>query len=255
MIHNLIKERLNKHLPAIGVALPFAAPQLVELIGYAGFHWVLIDCEHGPMNLETVEVMIRAAEWAGITPVIRPCRNEPEEILHYLDMGAHGIYVPKIETRADAEAAAECARYYPQGNRGLAQYARWARAGREGPMPKLMINANNNILVFALIESVKGVENIDEITKVPGIDVIAVGPADLSQSMRLPGEITHPEVLKAVEHVLDHAIKAGKHPSFGAATPDDAKKWISRDVLCLTIGAQALIVGGGRNFLKNADIA
>jgi 4-hydroxy-2-oxoheptanedioate aldolase len=253
-MNNLVKERLEKHLPAMGVALPFAAPQLVELVGYAGFHWVLIDCEHGPMNLETVETMIRAAERAGITPVVRPDRNEPETILHYLDMGAQGIYVPKVESRAEAEAAAQSARYFPQGSRGLAQYARWARAGVDGPLPELMKRANETILVFALIESVRGVENIDEIARTPGIDVIAVGPADLSQSMGFPGEIAHPEVLKAVEHVLTRAIQAGKHPSFGAAAPEDARKWIDRGVLCLTMGAQALIVGGGRSFLKNAGI-
>jgi 4-hydroxy-2-oxoheptanedioate aldolase len=236
----------------MGVALPFAAPQLVELVGYAGFHWVLIDCEHGPMNLETVETMIRAAEWAGITPVVRPEKNDPATILHYLDMGAQGIYVPKIECKEEAEAAAQSARYFPQGSRGLAQYARWARAGSRGPIPELMRQANENILVFALIESVKGIDKIDEIAAVPGIDVIAVGPADLSQSMGLPGEITHPQVLEAVEHILARALKAGKYPSFGAATPDEAKKWFSREVYCLTMGAQALIVGGGRAFLKNA---
>jgi 4-hydroxy-2-oxoheptanedioate aldolase len=251
---NLIKERIKQCKPAIGVAVPFAAPQLIELIGYAGFHWVLIDCEHGPMNLETVETMIRAAEWVGITPVVRPDRNDPSTILHYLDMGAQGIYVPKVESRSDAELAAHCARYYPVGSRGLAQYARWAQAGRNGPIPELMKQANEDVVVFALVESVEGVENIDEIVSVPGIDFIAVGPADLSQSLGLPGEINHPNVLSAVEHVLERAKRGGKYPSFGGATPEDVKKWISRDVYCLTIGAQALIVGGGRAFLKSAGI-
>ena len=110
----LAKLRLREGKSLLGVHIPFPLPAVVELAGTAGFHWVLIDCEHGPMNHETVETMIRAAESAGITPIVRPPRNEAASILRYLEMGAQGVFVPNVQSRSVAGADVRNAKFNPR---------------------------------------------------------------------------------------------------------------------------------------------
>src|SRR5262245_13780855 len=117
MRDNTTLARLRAGQPAFGVSSQQPAPALVEIAGLAGFHFVMLDCEHGSMGLETLEHLMRAAELAAITPVVRVSRNEPDLILRCLDAGAHGIQVPNVNTGDEARKAAEAARYHPLGRR------------------------------------------------------------------------------------------------------------------------------------------
>jgi 4-hydroxy-2-oxoheptanedioate aldolase len=254
MQRNRAKDRLREGKPILGVHLPFVAPGIVELVGAAGFHWVLIDCEHGPMDLETTETLIRAAEWAGITPIVRPPRNEASTILRYLDMGAQGIFVPNVHTKVDAEAAVRSAKYYPLGQRGLGGYGRWARRSLSTPLPELVREANENTIVTVLVESVKGVENLHEILSVPGIDVIDVGPADLSQSLGVPGELDNPKVQSCVRGALEKITKAGRTAGYGVANAEQAREHLERGVRSILIGAYTLFLGAGRDFVKGTGV-
>ena len=251
---NIAKQRLREGKSILGVHIPFAAPAVVELAAAAGFHWVLIDCEHGPMNEETVETMIRAAEWAGITPVVRPPRNEGPTILRYLDMGAQGIFVPNVQSKTDAEAAVRYAKFHPYGQRGLGPYARWARGTGSQPLPDMIGRANENVMVTLLVESVEGAEKLDEILNVAGVDVIDIGMADLSQSLGLPGRVSDAKVQACANQAFDRIVKAGRAAGCGATTPDQAKRLLDRGLRSILVGADALLLEAGRAFVRGTGV-
>lgn len=252
-IVNTAKERLRAGKPIVGVGMTFPSPAVVELCAYAGFHFVRIDCEHGPMGPVEAEQMVRAAEAAGITPIARPPANAFHEILRLLDAGVQGVLVPHIETKEDAEAAAKAARYYPQGERGMAG-ARWSRYGTSGPMTELIKQANDAVLVMALLESAKGAENIDEILAVPGIDVVWIGHMDLSQSLGVPAQASLPVVQERVDRIVDRSLKAGKYVGMLAPDAATARQLLDRGVQIIEFGASQLLVGAGRAALRELSL-
>jgi 4-hydroxy-2-oxoheptanedioate aldolase len=192
---------------AIGAALNFHAPPLVELMGALGFDWVFIDCEHGSMNESEVEHLVRAAEAFDITPLARVEANSAPRILRLLDRGVMGIIVPHVATREDAEAIVNACKYYPDGGRSSAANYRTNNYGVGRTIRQFYDDANREIMVIALVESVEGVENIGSIVSVKGLDATFVGPADLAQSMGMPSQ---DKVDKAIEKIVDTTLKAGK---------------------------------------------
>ncbi len=177
-----------------------ADPAVVELIGLAGFDAAFIDMEHTTFDLETVGNMIRAAELVGITPVIRVPDNNPKHILRLLDAGAQGIYVPHIASAADARAAVEAVRYPPLGARGMAGASRAADYGHT-PLAEHMRTSNDEVLLAVMIEDLAAVEDIEAIANTPGVDLVAVGPSDLSRALGVAGEPNHPTLAQAVDRI------------------------------------------------------
>ncbi len=210
MKKNRMKEKLFSGKPSFGVTLTFPSPQLVEIFGRLGFDWVMIDCEHGSISYENVELMVMAAEAAGITAVARPSTNSPDAILRLLDRGAMGIQVPHVNNPTEARQAVEAVKYYPLGKRGLAAGIRAANYGLGISMAEYAEEANRETLVCIQLEEEEAIKNLDEILKVPGIDVFFVGPSDLSQSLGLPGRSDHPKVIAAMEEVFARIKAAGK---------------------------------------------
>jgi 4-hydroxy-2-oxoheptanedioate aldolase len=249
-IVNTAKERLKSGKPVVGVGITFPSPAVAEMCGYAGFDFVRIDCEHGPMGPVEAEQMVRAAEAAGITPLARPPANNPHEILRLLDAGVQGLLVPHIESKEDAQAAAKASRYYPQGERGMAG-ARWSHHGAAGPMTEMIKQANDAVLVMALLESARGADEIDEIVAVPGIDVIWIGASDLSQSLGLPAQVNHPTVQKYIDRIVDRSLKAGKYVGMLAPDAAAARQLLDRGLMLIEFGASQLFVGAGRAVLKD----
>ncbi|MHB1416252.1 MAG: HpcH/HpaI aldolase family protein [Chloroflexota bacterium] len=249
-IVNKAKERLRAGKPIVGVGFTFASPTLIELCAYAGFHFVRIDCEHGPMDPAITEDLVRTAEAAGITPIVRPPFNSSHEILRYLDTGAQGVLVPHIETRADAEAAAKSARYFPQGERGMAG-GRWSRYLTAGTLPDLIKQVNDAVLLMALVESKNGVDNLDEILAVPGIDAIQVGHNDLSQSLGLPALVNEPIVQEHINRIIDKSLAAGKYVGMLAADAAAAHKLLDRGVQIVEMTANKLFFDSSRAILKD----
>jgi 4-hydroxy-2-oxoheptanedioate aldolase len=250
IIASALKERLRAGKPVVGVSFTFPSPAMMEMCAYAGFHFARIDCEHGPMDPIAAEHMVRAAEATGITPIVRVPVNASHEILRYLDTGAQGVLVPHIETRADAEAAARSVRFHPRGERGLAG-ARWAGFGAVRPLDQLIAEANDAMLLMALIESAKGVDNLDEILAVTDVDAVQIGPADLSQSLGLAAQITHPVVQEHIDRVIDKSLAAGKYVAFGARDLQAARELIDRGVQIVELSASQIFLGAGRAFLRD----
>jgi 4-hydroxy-2-oxoheptanedioate aldolase len=214
---NAMKEQIARGEPAFGVSLMFPSPQLVEMVAYAGFDWVLIDCEHGSIGLADVEVMAMAADASGITAIGRPRSNSTADIQSIMDRGVKGVQVPHVNTREDAERVVAAVKFGPGAGRGLAAGTRPDRWGLGAKMTDFVAEANAASLVCVQIEHAEAVANIDDLLGVEGIDVYFIGPSDLSQSMGHPGDPKAAPVAAAIESTLARIRAAGHAPGMPAA--------------------------------------
>ncbi len=245
---NRMKEKLLSGRPAVGVSVMFPAPQLVEMLGYLGFDWVLLDCEHGSLSPADVEAMAMAAEAAGITPIARPQINTPEAILQVMDRGAMGVQVPHVNTAAEARRAVEAVKFHPLGTRGLAAGTRPARYGLGLSTGQYIQEANRETLVCVQLEEMEALDNLGEILGVEGVDVIFVGPSDLSQSLGLPGRSDSPKVRGAMERAFATVVGAGR--AAGTTGDMEAIRRFSRQgVRYLYTHVPRLLATGSREFL------
>lgn len=183
--------------------------QITEILGILGFDYILFDCEHSAMGFETIANLVMAAEFRGITPLVRLPKNEPDLILHFLDTGALGIVVPDLNSVEEAQKAVRGAKYPPQGERGLAP-VRVADYGLKYPLGDYPLIGNEQTMVIGIVESREGIKNIDGILSVEGIDAMFIGTIDLSLSLGVPGKTNHPLVLEAVETVISAGKKFNK---------------------------------------------
>ena len=218
MRENTMKKKLQHGQPVFGSMITFPSPVVVEMLGYLGYDWVLIDNEHGNITVDLAEDMIRAAEYSGTAPIVRPVGNRPEIISPFLDRGAWGVQVPHVNTPEEARAAVSAVKYYPEGERGLFSGGRPAEYGFSGATPDYVADANRNTLVCLMLEEVEAIENIQELVEVPGVDVYFIGAGDLSQSMGYPGQQTHPEVQALVEKGVQQIAASGI--TAGCSCPD-----------------------------------
>ncbi len=201
-------------------------PQIVEIIGLAGFDAAFIDMEHTSFDLHDVQAMVMAAERVGVTPIVRTPGFDPAFILRLLDMGVQGIQVPHVSSVETARAAVAAVRYPPLGERGMAAASRAADYGKT-PLLDHMARSNREIILACMIEDMAAVECIDQLAAVEGVDLFAVGPSDLSRSLGVSGQPDHPRLVAALDRVRD-AVKQGNGgarlaiPLGHAAFPRDA---------------------------------
>lgn len=222
MIQNKLKKKLNEGKAAIGTFIVCNAPDLVEIAGLSGFDFVIIDNEHGPMRAESSQHLIRAAEVRDITPIIRIPDRLESTILHALDIGAHGIQVPQVNDAKVAKEIIERSKYEPIGKRGLA----FPRSADYGlcDISNYTNSANEETLIIAHCENKTCLENLEEICKIPEVDVIFLGPYDMSQSMGVTGQVTHELVEGAAKKVLEVTRKYNKIAGIFAGNGEIAKK-------------------------------
>jgi 4-hydroxy-2-oxoheptanedioate aldolase len=221
MINNRLKRALKEGKVVIGTFIASAAPEFVEIIGISGFDFVVIDTEHGPLSLETTGNLIRAAELRGLTPIIRIRENSETMILRALDIGAHGVQIPQIRTKGDADNAVQWAKYHPVGKRGVAM-PRAIDFGVNDLLESYRISNEETMLVVNC-ESEEGYNNLDEILSVPEIDVLFLGPFDMSQSFGLPLQFGHPKMIEVVDEFCRKTKNAGKIAGIHTATAEQAK--------------------------------
>ena len=204
MRENTLKQQLYAGKAAFGVMCTFPSPPVVEMLGYLGFDWILLDNEHGSITVDSAESCIAAAELSGAAPIVRPVGIKPELITPFLDRGAWGVQVPHVNTADEARAIVDAVKYGPEGHRGLFSGGRPARYGLQGNTADYAQEANRQTLVCIMIEEVEAIENLPEMVKVPGVDVYFIGSGDLSQSMGYTGQQEHPDV----QHMMERGIKA-----------------------------------------------
>ncbi|WAK03679.1 HpcH/HpaI aldolase family protein [Methylobacter sp. YRD-M1] len=231
---NKLKHALHNGQAVYGLLNSIPAPLLVEMIGYAGYDFVILDLEHVNTNPETLENMIRAAECAGVTALVRVPGMNASAILRALDSGAQGIVVPHVQSRAEAEAAVSASRYHPLGERGISG-GRTTGFGRLD-LPSYFEQANAELLVAVMIEDRAGVENIDAIVSVPGIDLVLEGAIDLSQSYGVPGQAQHPDVQAAILAIADASQKHGVPFCAIPRLPEQSEYWRQRGVHAFLLG-------------------
>ena len=238
---NLLKEKLENKSNVIGPFMKLPSPPVVEIAGLAGFDFVIIDCEHGPLNMLEAENMIRAAHLANMSAVVRVGENNPNMISRALDIGADAVQIPQISTKEDALNAVKASKFSPLGERGVCRYV---RAAKYSSMDKseYFKYANENTLVIIHIEGMEGIENLDKILEVDGIDVIFIGPYDLSQSLGIPGDVNNIKVEEKMKEVVNKASAKGKIVGTFVDDIESAKKWKSLGIQYMSYAVDVGII-------------
>jgi 4-hydroxy-2-oxoheptanedioate aldolase len=222
-----------------GVVLgPFSKssdPAFVEVMGLAGFDFVVLDLEHGPNNVLSLQNLIRAAEVSGLLPIVRVREDTLSLIGQVLDVGARGIQVPNVQCRQDVEEIVQATRFAPQGMRGVCRFVR--AAGYSSTDSVSYFAESNTALLILQLEGRKAVDNIEEILSVPGVDIVFIGPYDLSQSLGVPGDVRNPRVTEAMTKIAARCIQRKVLVGTFADTPEDARKWREAGVryLCYSV--------------------
>ncbi len=214
---------------SLGPFVKLSDPAVVEILGLAGFDHVVIDREHGPLSLASVENLVRAAELRGIVPFVRVPRNEASEILRVLDVGAAGVHIPHVSTADDAKRAVEACRFHPRGERGVCRFVR-AAGYSSIPVADHFAGANLNTITVIQVEGVSGLGNLSDILAVPGVDVVLLGPYDLSQACGVPGEVHHVTVIERMRAAIREAREGGIVVGTFVESVDDARLWIEQGV-------------------------
>jgi 2-keto-3-deoxy-L-rhamnonate aldolase RhmA len=225
MFKNRVKERIAQGRLAIGTYVNIADPAIVEIIGLSGFDAAFIDMEHTAFDMGMVQEMIRACELTGICSLVRVPDNNPKTILRVLEMGAQGIQVPHIVGREDALAAVKAVRYAPLGDRGMGGPTRASRYGTV-PGAEHLNTSNAEILLVVMVEDQAAIDELEAIASLEGLDLIAIGPSDLSQSLRTSGP-NDPRLKQTIENIAATLKRVGgakmTFPMNAGAYPLDVK--------------------------------
>lgn len=228
-----LQDNLKNKEISIGPFSKCSDPAIIECIGLAGFDFVIIDLEHSPNSIENAQNLVRAASIHNLTPIIRVSMNSDTLISMALDIGAQGVQVPQINDEIGARNVVNAAKFSPLGNRGICRYVRAAGYSSKNKNDYFK-ESNDNTLVIIQIEGSRGLENIDDILKVDGIDIIFIGPYDLSQSLGVPGQTNHPKVLEAMQSAIVKASRYNKIVGTFIETPSELKVWKDLGLLYLT---------------------
>ncbi|MBI3693967.1 MAG: 2,4-dihydroxyhept-2-ene-1,7-dioic acid aldolase [Acidobacteria bacterium] len=193
-----LKRDLRSHRVTIGSWITLAHPSIAEILARAGFDWLTVDLEHSVITIEQAGDLIRIIELCGVAPLVRLSFNDPVQAKRVMDAGAHGVIVPMVNSRAEAERAVAAVRYPPRGARGVGL----ARAqGYGAGFEEYRAWLERESVVIVQIEHIQAVEHLDEILRVEGVDGFLVGPYDLSGSLQVPGQFEHPAMLEALAEI------------------------------------------------------
>jgi 2-dehydro-3-deoxyglucarate aldolase len=218
----------------IGCWASLAAPITTEVLGVAGFDWILLDGEHSPNDVTTFVPQLMALKDSPSAPVVRPPWNEPVIIKRLLDIGFHNFLLPYVETAEQARAAVAATRYPPKGIRGVSVAH---RSNMYGTVPGYFPAINDHITVLVQIESRTGLGAIDEIAKIDGVDGLFVGPSDLAAAFGHLGNANHPDVQEAIMHVFRRARAAGKAAGILAGVEADARRYLEWGATFVAVGS------------------
>lgn len=248
---NKIRRMLRDGKTVVGAYIQSFDPVTAEMMGMAGFDFLLIDTEHSPIDVPQLNNILIALRGTESTVVVRAIWNDPVNIKRILDTGVEGIIVPWVNTPEQCRAAVAACKYPPAGIRGFGP-RRAFRVLAGGSLKEYAAEANDNVSVFAQIETLEAVANLDGILKTPGLDGIMIGPADLSGSIgRLP-EIDHPDVDAVIQKVLDKCVEHGVPFGMFTHTVERARKWITRGCRIATAGGDLDFVAEGIARTKKA---
>ena len=207
MRKNTLKEKLDQKEAAFGTWIMTNSLDNAEILGHTGADFIMIDAEHGSMDIETAGKMVSVIRGTQATPLLRVAGNEKSLIKKGLDTGADGVMIPMVNTKEEAEQAVRYSKYPPIGDRGIGAGRAVLFGAGAADYEDYYAQANDEVLVIVQIEHYTAVENIEEILSVPNIDIAFVGPYDLSTSMGLQGQLNHPEIQKSCKKVIEACEK------------------------------------------------
>jgi 2-keto-3-deoxy-L-rhamnonate aldolase RhmA len=241
MFVNSVKLNLKQGLPAIGHWLSLPSPSIAELMVSFGPDWLVIDTEHGPANWERVEDILRAMKGTSVVPIVRIVNNDVALFKQAFDRGAYGVIVPMVNTPEEARAAVAACKYPPDGCRGVAG-SRVTRYGMD--LPDYFAEWNRQVLVILQIETPEGLTHVDAIAAVPGVDVLFVGPSDLSANMGIFREFAHPDFLAALDRVKAAAKTHGVAAGYMASSAEETVQCVAEGFQFVAAGTDARLLAG-----------
>ncbi len=239
---NTFRKALLAHERLYGCWASLANPISTEIVGYAGFDWILLDAEHSPNDLSVLHLQLLALKDSPSAPVVRPQTNDPVLLKRMLDLGFYNFLIPMVETADQARLAVMATRYPPDGIRGVSVSQRSNRYGNE---PDYFTQINSSICVMVQVETPKGIVNVDEIADVDGVDGIFIGPQDLAATYGHLLNPSHADVQDAIEQATTVCLGKGKPVGILAPIEADARRY-------LDMGMTFVAIGGDQGLLKES---
>jgi 2-keto-3-deoxy-L-rhamnonate aldolase RhmA len=241
---NRTRRLLREGRATAGSWMMLCGSTAADLMGLAGFDWLVIDMEHGTGDYQTLLGQVQAINSVGdTTPIVRVQANDPNIVKRVLEAGAEGVMVPGIRTVEEARLAVASTRYPPEGIRSVS----FPRASRYGLDPDYLREANDNVALFLQFETRDAVENAEAILELPGIDVAFVGPNDLAADLGHTGQLDHPEVRAAIGRVEEAANRRGVALGSVSRTWEEAEALLARGYRAAALMSDvAFLLGSAR---------
>ena len=244
-IHNKFKQAIRSGQKQIGLWSHLCSPISIEILADCGYDWLLLDMEHSPNDLSEIMAQLQAMKGGSATPIVRPPWNDMVTFKRLLDIGVQNLLVPYIQNAEEARNAVSYTRYPPQGVRGYAGAPRASNYGRVKDYAHL--NANELCLLLQ-VETLQGLENLEAIANVDGVDGVFIGPGDLSAALGHLGNPKHPEVLKVIDDAIARIKACGKAPGILTGDESLAKHYVAQGCLFVAVGAD-------QNVLRDSSTA
>jgi len=248
---NRVKQALAEGKVQLGTGFgQLPCPEIAKILAAAGFDWTFIDTEHGCFGPETINNICKAATEAGLCPIVRVVDLQYALVARTLDLCAEGVLLPRVESPDLLEKAVSWTKFPPMGIRGCgltATHLNYAKV----TIPEVIEHMNANVMVVMQIETLRAVEARDELLSVPGVDVVMVGPVDLSISLGVPGDFQHPKMVEAMEKIRDSCNSHGVTPGTQTRSPQLAKFWKERGMRFLGCSNElSMILERGRELVS-----
>ncbi len=232
----------------IGLWSSLASPITIEVLGLAGFDWLLLDGEHSPNDVATFIPQLMALKDSRSAPVVRPSSNNEIEIKRLLDAGFYNFLIPFVESEEQARRAVAATRYPPQGIRGVAVSQ---RSNRYGTVPDYLKGINEQICVLVQIESRRGMEAVRDIASVDGVDGVFIGPSDLAAALGHLGNPKHPEVQDAIRSLFADVKSCGKPSGILTPVEEDARRYLEWGATFVAVGSDLGLFRAGTQALRD----
>jgi 4-hydroxy-2-oxoheptanedioate aldolase len=238
-----IKERLQAGQTLVGTFIQTPHPVVCEFLGSMGFDFLCLEAEHSAMGTESIQSLVAATSHTPAEAIVRIANNDWDLVAGALDAGAVGVICPRINSGAEAEAFVRSALYPPVGDRGIGPGRVTSYGLNSGPDYRAKANKSN--LVAAQVETRSAVQNLDDILATRGLDLVFIGPADLSSSLGIVGGFDHPDLLPVIQDVVTRAHAAGKATGVFAGNAAQAAYWVERGVRLILLASDLIFLYGG----------
>lgn len=237
-----MKVKLSKGEAVWGTfVFEYGSPSAPRILKEAGWDYILIDSEHASFGIEIISTMLQVSSTIGLPALVRVPETARSLLSRPLDAGAVGLMIPRVESRAQAEAIVRYTKYPPVGDRGVI-LGTAHNDYRTVNGKQFLCQANAETLLIMQLETLAGIEHLDEILSVPGLDVALIGPYDLSTSMGIPGEVNHPRMQRAIGEFLKGCKRHGVVPGNFVTTVEDGQAWLRRGMRFLIYGADFMLL-------------